>query len=358
MAIYLVILTVVIVGAFFDFSAKAKYSWFIMFFCFCFLYIFRARVGSDWIPYEYYYYHIHDSFEVNRLGLESGYYFLNLVFNNLGLPFQTVTITIGIIVCVLFWKAIKKYEIKPGITLLGAMFFMFYPTLEALRQSVPLFLMFYLLSLDSKLETAEEKKSRFQVIINADGKYWILNAVGALFHQTSIFVAALLYGFKKNRIFKLVTTLALMLFGVFQPQLEVLMRSYLPKLYHKYIYYTILVEGGISSKLLSVKFIEYLIIFAILLLLNNKSKLEMSVLNIIELGILIQIAMVGKIDALYRILYYTDIGIVLFFSIMEKRIKRVDLKFIYYIIVIIIIVIHLVRAFPIDNTLYIYHMFY
>lgn len=326
--------------------------WILGWMVFCFFYILRTRIGTDWPVYENYYKSLSSNSEVIRLNFEKGYYWLNMLFYTLHFPFQIIPVMISSIVCIAFYYGTKRYDFKMGLTLLASLYYLFYPTLEALRQSVAVFLFYY--SLSYLIRNAELSKNNILKIMDS-AKFWLLNIIGALFHQTVGIFVVLFYFFIRNKMFKLIVTILLVSFKTLQPYIEIVMEKYFPSVFHKYIYYVIS-NGNNKWSFISAKFIEYIIIMIILLLIKNKNENEKMAMNLIEIGLLIQFSLIGVLDSVYRMLYYTDIGIVLFISSFDQRIKKWNFKLFYRIMVIAYIGLHLYRSFPVSNDLFKYHM--
>lgn len=353
-AIYFIIFGLVSFAALSDLDTKIKQkSILFVWFCFCVFYIFRARVGTDWLVYENYYMNITNSSEIQRLNLEAGYYLLNRIYHGIGLPFQFITITLGTVVCLLYSSAVKKRDFAKGLLLLASLYYLFFPTLEALRQSIAIFIFFYIILAGT---LGSNKDDTFKESVKKDFKYFFGVVIGGLFHQTAILVELLYYGFRKSRKLKVIALAVLFSYGILQTQIESLLSQYLPNVYHKFLYYTVLSEKNYAeASIFSVKFIIYCIALLIILLWKNKDEYELGALNLVELGLVIQIAFTGKMSGVYRLLYYTDIGIILFIVCLDKRINSGTMKFLFRLFVIAIIAILFYRNFQFDNELFMYH---
>lgn len=210
-------------------------------------------------------------------------------------------------------------------------------------------------------------------------KYFFINIIGFLFHRTAI-LAFIYYFFRKSKIMKIGIGVIFVFFAALQPViLDFLQRFQLfYNRYYHYVWYKSVSNEEVS--LLSFKLIEYLIAFVSLLIINAKnnhgrdlvktinvskrtaeehlSTIENIALNLIEIGLVIQIFVSSVIGASYRLVYYCDIGILLFYASIHQRIKKSYLKFLYIIVVIIYIGVRLGRIFPFDNDLFIYHFLY
>lgn len=362
MIIYSLVFFGIALGTFTDLDNKQrKYkSWIILWCVFFAFYGLRSRVGSDWPIYENYYKSIvNDLAEVKRLNFEKGYYLINVLFNALYLPFQAIPFLISLVVCFLYNRAVKQINANRCLTLLVALYYLFFPTLEALRQAIPLFLFFYVLCTlctEGKINTNEK------ILVNnikQSLKYFLASVVGCFFHYTALFVETIFYFFSRNIYFKAAICVVFLSYKILRNPLEELLSVYLPAVYNKYIIYTYMEAENIANDtIFSLKFVEYLILFGVLIFLKNRSKQEEVALNLIEFGIIMQISLIGSMSAVYRLLYYTDIGFILFFDAIDKRIEKAGGRFALRLIVILLVGLHFYRAFPFNNELFKYHWIY
>lgn len=362
MIIYSLVFCGIALGTFTDLDNKQrKYNCWIILCCVFFaFYGLRSRVGSDWPIYENYYKSIvNDLTEVKRLNFEKGYYLINVLFNALYLPFQAIPFTISLIVCFFYNKAVKQINANRCLTLLVALYYLFFPTLEALRQAIPLFLFFYVLcTLCTERETTSKEKSLLNKI-KQSLKFFSSAVFGGLFHYTALFVETIFYFFSRNICFKIVICAGFFSYKFLRNPLEELLRVYLPSVHNKYMIYTYMQAENIANDtFFSLKFVEYLILFFVLFFLKNRSKQEEMALNLIEFGMIMQISLIGSMSAVYRLLYYTDMGFILFFDAIDKRFEKVGARFLLRIITILFIGLHFYRSFPFNNELFKYHWIY
>ena len=340
-----------------NYSKLQQLVWMITYFVFCALYIFRARVGTDWTVYENYYYSLNNLGEVLRLDFEPGYYFINRLFYSLRMPFQIIPVLLSSMACVIFIKSCHRLRLDRSVCFLLALFYMFYPTLEALRQTVPIFLFFFSLSLlTEKSEDNTKQKRKIWETIKEDANYFILNGIGILFHRSIGVLAIVFYGIRKSKVFLIATVVVMAMFGVLQSSIKQLMSQYLPGFYHRFIYYAVEQPSIQQQPSSSFKLLEYAIILIILIILQNKDENERNALCLVEIGTAIQLFLARFVGATYRLLYFTDIGVVLFYASLDRRFKRSEFRIVYRVLLIIYICVRLIRAFPTDNDAFIYHM--
>ncbi|MCI6591114.1 MAG: EpsG family protein [Spirochaetia bacterium] len=356
---------------------------FLFFVLFAILYIFRARVGTDYTAYTYYYDLMNSTQDLTIGGFELFYNLLALFFHTSHLPYQFMSICISTIIICVFYKTVKKINLELGITSLLALYFIFYPTIEILRQGIAVILFFYSLSYII-YENSNTKKDTFN--------YFLINLIGFLFHRTAL-IAFIFYFFKKNRCFKILILLFFICYGFAQPLINGILQRF-PQFYSRYQYY-IMTKNLSQNKtsLFSIKLIEYFISFIILLYiyinniiknqkgkklinanlkylfklknLSNKTKcipnintIDMTALNLIELGLLIQLFISPILGASYRLLYYCDLGIMLFYATIFYRINNKTVKVFYIIFLIIYLCLRFSRVFPFQNEMFIYHFLY
>ena len=385
MWIYFLILTSLVIAAFM--TGKNREYAFLFFLLFAFLYILRARVGTDYTVYTYYYSLMNSTKDLTIGGFELFYNLLALFFHSSHLPYQMMTITISTFIICMFYKTVRNLNFELGITTLLALYFIFYPTIEILRQGIAVILFFY--SLPYVINETSYKNSKW--------KFFLINLIGFLFHRTAL-TAFIFYFFKKNRSVKILITVFFFCFTIAQPIVNLVLQKF-PQFYSRYQYYTWL-KSSIQSKgsLGSIKLMEYLISFCILLNMylnnlsrplfgkkriklvmvkfkyfykdenvNNKSKalsidylnqIDHVALNLVELGLLIQLFVSPILGAAYRLLYYCDLGILLFYTTIFYRINNKNVKTLYLIFLVIYLCIRFSRVFPFHNEMFTYHFLY
>ncbi len=385
MIIYYYVFAILCVSVFM--SGKNRRYALIAFVLFSVIYIFRARVGSDYPAYKNYY-EMMDGFKDWSVGgCEPGYNFMALLFHKMGAPFQFMWVCLSAFVIYLYYSSVRKLNIELGVVTLMALYYIFYPTLEVLRQGIALILFFYSITylIDQNPYTQRDNTVKF----------FAVNIVGALFHRTAL-LAFIFYFFQKKKIIKLCVCCGFMLFAVAQPVILGVLRFF-PLFYNRYRHYIWVKSISEESSVLSLKLIEYLFAWGVLIFVfikNNKSvywfkgrlrwngrknyigrnndKLNESIeknetkdmmpmetisLNLIEIGILVQVFVAPVIASSYRMVYFCNVGIILFFSLLYKKISNGSIRFFYCLALCVYIGARLGRIFPFDNDLFIYHLF-
>ena len=323
---------------------------------FAVVYILRTRVGTDWSVYADYYNKLNDPFIVEQYGFEKGYYLLNKIFELYHANFQLIIVVLSVFFYACFLKGTQKLKINPDITFLLALLYLFYPSLEALRQSVGIFIFYYSLQYINQDQFRIRKGGViFKSLNYYKGKvqYIMVNVSGILFHRGSI-TTFVYYFYQSNRLIKIIIVGGCVLFDVFRSHIEQLLRLF-PGLFQRYSIY---VTDHEIAPVFSLKLIEYIIIFFILISFRDKNKNERISLDLIEIGILIQVFISKYISATYRILYFCDIGIILFYSTLYERIKKKRAKVFYITFVIIYVGVRFYRAFPFNNEAFSYHFIF
>lgn len=307
---------------------------------FTFFFAFRdisMTEGSDIDAYRFYYENINNSAKTDRFAFESGYVLINKAFHMLHLPFEAFMISVGIFFCCMFWIASKHFEETPGLCLLPSLFLIFYYAIGALRQSIAQILFFYALYYltdpDENRKTKQKirlrclKSNERTIRIDNLKKYYILIAIACLFHRTAVILFLIPFLAKRrNRIIMFVGAAS---FEILFPYIEQIILM-IPYLAGKYGAYRYVAEMGTSiSSLFSFRLLEYLGVMLVLLLIKNKSANEKLALQLVEVGIIIQIVLVKYIGATYRLLAYTDFGLILFAAEYYKRINPKCFRVIY-----------------------------
>lgn len=393
MEVYIFLFFTIALSAFFIDKTR-KLAWF-GFIIFAVLYIFRARIGTDYPGYKAYYESMAGLKDLSVGGFEPGYNTVALVFHQLGLPFQVMCICMNSVVIVLFTKAIRRLRLAVGISLLAALYYFFYPTLETLRQEIAISLFLYSLTLDLDAPILPGMGDRKK-------QYFVLNFIGFLFHRTAL-IAFLYYFFRKKRAAKIAITAALIGFAALQPVILYLLKGF-PSFYNRYYFY--LWESSVNQEegsFFSFKLLEYVIAFAALMIVNFRNNHHGKVLlkkikrsdsslshlysgdksqnlkladfvtilfdpqnyrlatidnislNLIEMGLVVMLFLTPIIHSMYRLMYYCDIGIVLFYASLPKKISNLYVKILYVAVLVIYIGLRLSRIFPFGNELFTYH---
>jgi hypothetical protein len=316
---------------------STKHISLIFFLFFILFYSLRTNIGSDWSGYEYYFNNVLDNDVVERYKFEVGYWLLNYITSTIFSSYRHLVILVGIFVAILFWKSTNRYTKNIGLAMLLSLYYMFYPTLEALRQSITLFLFYYSLHYIDK----DQKK------------YLLINVIGLLFHRTGV-LPLLFFVFNKYKVSKIVIILSLVFFSILQPYISNII-SFFPNFALKYNWYFHLETG--QSTYFSLKLLEYLLILLFYFILSKKnliSGFERLVMNLVLLGFVLQITLGQITDIVYRVTYYTDIGIIFAYISIFDRIKGPVFKFSYIVVLILYILVRFYRIFPFDDPRFIY----
>lgn len=337
MLAYGVIYFLMSINAFLN-SKRTKHFSILFFLLFILFFSFRNNVGTDWLTYEFYFNNITDQFTLERYKFEYGFWLLTYLCSYLFDSYRYMVLILGLLTGILFWKATNKYTENIGLLFLLSIFYIFYPSLEAIRQSVTIILFYY------SLQYIDDNKK----------KYIYLNIIGFLFHSTGIFSFIFLL-FSINKRFKISIFLFLFLFSVLDPFIQQAI-SIFPSLSHRYYWYIQYIEHE-EATLFSLKLFEYLLllVFYFTLAFRKKlNKMENIAKNLIFIGFIAQIS-IGQIsDMVYRMTYYTDIGVLFAYTFIYDKIKNSILKYFYIIFIILYVFVRLYRAFPFDDPRFIY----
>lgn len=361
---------------------------------FSIVYVCRARIGTDYIAYYNYFNMMHDFSDIGTGGFEVGYSFLSLILKMIGLPFQCMSMLISVFVIVALCRTIKKFDLEIGLVFFLLLYYFFYPTLEILRQQIAVTLFFYSLIYIRDMDNGMNNRHNIYM-------YFILNFIGVLFHRTAM-ISFVYFFFKRSRFLKIGITIFFVMFNTMQDFILNILSRF-PLAYNRYNHYLFIKMNkgtNIDGASISFKLIEYVIVLLIIIFCKNemgsftkkhtfrinispnymkytyksedKCHNDLDVLsvnqisknikeivnisyNLLLMGILLQICVSPILGATYRIVYYCDLGLVLAFSVICKGIKNADFKLLYLLFVIAFIAIHLIRIFPFDNELFIYH---
>ena len=311
----------------------------IIFAIFTFIFAFRKitmNQPGDIEEYRYYYNNIHNSLVLKRYDFELGYYVFNLIFSFFHLPFEMIQITIGIFFSVMLYKCSEYYTGKPGICLFASLFFLYYYATGALRQSVAIPIAFYSFRflLEDDKEHIDRKKINIFENINTKHYnliiYCVLMFICFAFHRASIFLLLVpVIRTKKGKFIVLAVSLG---FSVLFPYFEIFLIHF-PKLYSKYSFYR---YSGVDRGYVigfSFRLLEYLIIIFLLFFKKNKGEADYFSIDLLLLGVMVQVILSRYITTSYRFLQFTDIGIVLFAGNYYKTLKEPVKQFIYICII-------------------------
>lgn len=335
---YGIIFTVLCLNGFLN-KKETKILNFIVFTLFILFYSLRNEVGSDWSAYNIYFNNIKDYDIVSRYSFEPLFRLFNVFSATIFPTFRWMVFFVGIFNGYLFWNSTKKYTQNIGIVMLLSSFYMFYPTLEAFRQSISLFLFYYSL----------------RYLENSSKKYLIINLISFMFHRTGI-IAILFFLFYKSKLAKKIIIFSMFFFYMIEPYFMRLLQ-HIPILYSKYIWYFHVEE--FNTRILSFKLLEYILFIIIFYYFSKKEKLDsFSKLNynLILMGALIQVTIGQLSSIIYRMSYYFDIGIIFGFVFVYDRLKEPIQKVSYVMFIILYLLARFNRVFPYDNPIFYYSL--
>ena len=325
--------------------------------------------------------------DVSIGGFEIGYNLLALLFHSIGIPFQIFYMAMSAFVIVLFYKTTKALRLEFGVVFLLALYYVFYPTLETLRQEIAIALFFYSLTIGLDFNGVETGKKNTL-------KYFLVNLIGLAFH-TSAAIAFVFYFFKKSRTIRIITGVFLAMFAVLQPVIQSWLVRF-PAIYNKFYYYTwVKANQQKNETSLSLKLIEYgIVLIALIIIIYNenvygetshfkirfpvrfwkknsyrlnteengraniRTRIDQTALYLVEMGTLIQVFISPFLGSAYRIVYYCDIGILLFFASLSTKIETRGKKMLYIVFLCAYVSFRLLRVFPLNNELFEYHLFF
>lgn len=289
------------------FNQKYKYFFLITYVIFSVMYAFRGEIGTDWQGYLYYYNNIFDPLVASTSGFEPGFLLLCKIFRGIGFSYWIMVFCISLFVTYLFYKATEYQTSNMGIAALIGLFFFFYPSLEALRQSIAIAMFYYSL----------------KYIDDNPKLYFSINIIGVMFHRTAIMVL-FFYFFRKYLWAKIISVVGIVLFQTLKPVLLKVL-SHFPMYLEKFLWYTS--ENGSFVHLFSFKIIEIILLLGILLFLQRKYCKKFLSTSLLEMSIWIQALLPIVLDSAYRFGYYTDLGIILaycdIYDCINKRSHRV-----------------------------------
>lgn len=337
MFIYKIIFLVFGINSFFN-EKKMKIFNFMFFILFILIYSFRNEIGTDWYNYESYFRNI--STGQTRHEFEFFYKILNIYGYKFLPSFRWLVFLIGIFNGFLFWNSTNKYSKNIGLVMFLSLYYMFYSTLEALRQSITFFIFYYSL----------------RYIENDWKKYCTLNIIGTLFHFSGIFTLFLLF-FNKYKVLKYITIIGLFFFSFFQNLISIILQNF-PLLYSKYYWYMNVAK--FKEGIVSFKLIEYIIFVCVYIFSFKKGKKDSwnkLNFNLLILGLVIQLTIGRYTNIIYRMTYYTDVGLIFGYSFVYNKIKSGRVKVIYIIVIIIYLFLKFYRNFPFMDPNFIYKIF-
>lgn len=361
MIVYHIVFWLCAIGVFIELDKNNKKYVLFIYVLFAMIYICRARVGTDYSVYLKNYNLLGNSYISEITEYELGYELISHLFRLFHMPFQLMTMAMHSVVIICFYKATSKLKLDFAMTFFLSLFYIFFPTLETLRQEISIILFYYSLP----YITAERGKYNNNTMVESKStgriasafKYYITNIVGFLFHRTSILSAAY-YPFHKKRTVRIVVVIFLLSFVEFEPYILRLM-SKIPAFYNRYVFYKWQTSQHVNSGgIFSLKLLEYIIIIIVLLFIKNKTEIEKIAMSLAMLGVPLLIFANQTIDVVYRFIYYCDIGIVIFYSSIYSRIKKPIYKIIYIAIMTVYLLIRFSRTFQFDNPSFMYHFLF
>lgn len=339
MLVYWVVFGLFCINAFMN-NKSSKHMNLLIYVFFILVYSFRKNVGTDWVAYKYYFDNFSLIGDIGDYNFEIGYKLLNYVANLLFNSFWILVFVVGIFNGILFWKATNKYTKNIGIVMLLSLYYVFFPSLDIFRQSITMILFYF------SLEYIEKDKK----------KYLLINLFGLLFHSSGI-IALLFYAFNKNnkmRIFSIIVLIFLKEFETIYVQIFDL----IPIINLKYNWYFNDIYK-VDNSIFTLKLIEYtlMLIFYLFLIkkkkcINNREKIAF---NLVFFGFLFQITIAQMSDIVYRMTYYTDIGMMLSYAFIYDRLRGSFYKYLYIVFLIIYISLRFSRIFPFYDPRFMYY---
>ena len=113
----------------------------------------------------------------------------------------------------------------------------------------------------------------------------------------------------------------------------------------KYSWYISFVGGASFNNLLSIKLIEYVLVFILLMISkkNSGSGEDNITIDLLELGLVILIPVSLFMDSSYRLTYYTDLGLILAYCSFYKKLSDRRAKIAYSIMISTYVIARLSR---------------
>ena len=297
---------------------KRKLAW-LSFACFTIIYVFLRNIGTDWIEYSKYY-NKHNGLDFFDGFFEPGFSAILALFKFFEIPYSVVAGVIALFVCCIYFRATNKYTECFGFVAFLASFYIFYPGLESIRQLVTVVLFYYSL----------------QYIDNDWKKYFLLNMMGVLFHRTGVFTL-FFYFFHRYEFIKIGYFAMLPFYSIFEPYIYKAL-EWFPSIYQKYYWYR-MVYGDRKVSVFSFKLLEYIFLACVAIFIRkNRSTHVKAVGNLqkenltrenvtkysdlVFIGIGLQLFIQPIFGSTYRILYYSDIGIVMTFCCLYENLQK------------------------------------
>ena len=312
------------------FNKKHNYIPLLPFLVFAVFYCTRTKIGTDWVAYLAYFNNVHNTRYVVGRGFEPGFYFLNLVFSNMGLSYWNLVSFIGIITCIIYIKTANQLTKNHGLFFMISLFYFFYPSFESIRSSIAIILFFYSLSfIDNNLK-----------------KYCLLNILGFLFHSTALFALVFLIIYKfpivKKYIYITIAVGTILVKSPFVVKIFRLLPKYIFKRFLFYFYYITLNKH--VEDIISIKLFEYILILLICLIVMKYNARGKMIIGLLEIGI-VSLVFVGLISNIaYRVTYYTDIGLILAYCDFYDLFKNELSRLLYIVAMIIYVFIRFYRV--------------
>lgn len=335
---YIIVYSIVILNLIFN-KENNKYINFTVFVLFILFFALRNNVGNDWQFYEMYFNNI-QKHGVILYNFEPGYYLLNIIGAYFIPNFRAFVIVISLIMGVFFWISSSKYSNNFGLLLLLSSFYIFYPSLEIMRQGLSLILFYYSLA-----------------YIEKQPKYFlIINLIGISIHYSAV-ITLIFYVFYKYKNVRIYLTIFLFSFFLFEPLIQNIIKFF-PIIWSKYQFYFVYNKN--THSIITFKLLELVILSIIGIYLkavkNNSFMLKIG-LNLTLMDLLLFITLSPYTNIVYRIMYYTNIGIIFIYLYIYKLTPSKKYQVIYKILIIMYITLRFVRLFPFLNSNYNYYLF-
>lgn len=321
------------------FNSEKNKVWNLLFFLsFIFIYSMRNNVGSDWKAYLFYFDNILiNPSAVKDYNFEFLYKYLNIYGSMIFPSFRWLVFFISIFNGLLFWQSTKKYTKTIGLVMILSLYFIFFSTIEALRQSITLFLFYFSL----------------QYINKRPLKYLLINTVGICFHSAGIFTVLFLI-FNRYKFLQRIMIIFMCFFTNLERIFSKIIENF-PMMYSKYSWY--MNFSKMEQSIISFKLIEYIILVCIYLFFLKKEGLDdwnKTNLNLLIFGLLMQVSVGRYTNIMYRMIYFTDIGFIFAIVYIYNRIRSFALSNIYIMIVILYILFRFYRSFPYNDPKFFY----
>ena len=286
---------------------------------FSIFYCLRTRIGSDWHQYLAYFNNIDSARMIRGRNFELGYRALNVIFSKLGLSYWNLVTFIGVIVCILFYMSVRDLTDDLGVAFLLGLYYFFYPSYEAIRESISLVLFYRSLKYLDK----------------DDRRFLLLNAFGILFHYTALitFVYYLLHRWPRLKLIFIPGIAAALYIYVTGGAAAGLLRGlgFLPDgiLLRIEYYFFRNTRGGLRN-VLSLKLGEYVLLIIILYwLFRYSGAMYRQLMDLMQFGLVLLVAFGLVSDIGYRLTYYSDAAVLLTYSNVYDRMKGLRARLLY-----------------------------